>query len=172
MATKTAPKGQAQTEGRRGADRVVTSNRRAHHDYFISEELETGIALTGSEIKSIRAGKAALTEAYARIENNELWLIGAHIAPYSHGAYANHQPDRPRKLLVHKNQISELREQVERKGMTLVPLRLALRKGRAKVDIGVAKGKKLYDKRASEAEREASRDIERAVRDRERGRDW
>ena len=172
MATKTAPKGQTQTSNVRKVDRVVTTNRRAYHDYFIQEELETGIALTGSEIKSIRAGKAAITEAYARIENGELWLIGSHIAPYTHGAYANHVPDRPRKLLVHKEQIRELQGMVERKGMTLVPLRLALRKGRAKVDIGVARGKKLYDKRASEAEREAERDIERAVRDRDRGRDW
>ena len=172
MATKTAPKGQAKTDDGRRADRVVTTNRRAWHEYFIQDELETGIALTGSEIKSIRAGKAAIGEAYARIEDGELWLIGSHIAPYTHGAYANHQPDRPRKLLVHKNQIRELQGLVERKGMTLVPLRLALRKGRAKVDIGVARGKKLYDKRASEAEREATRDIERAVRDRERGRDW
>ena len=172
MATKTAPKGQAQSGDGRREDRVVTTNRRAYHDYFIQEELETGIALTGSEIKSIRAGKAAIGEAYARIEDGELWLIGSHIAPYTHGAYANHQPDRPRKLLVHKNQLRELQGLVERKGMTLVPLRLALRKGRAKVDIGVARGKKLYDKRASEAEREATRDVERAVRDRERGRDW
>ena len=172
MATKTAPKGQPKTDNERRADRVVTSNRRAFHDYFIQEELETGIALTGSEIKSIRAGKAAITEAYARIENGELWLIGSHIAPYTHGAYANHQPDRPRKLLAHKEQIRELRELVERKGMTLVPLRLALRKGRAKVDIGVARGKRLYDKRAAEAERAAARDVARAVRDRDRGRDW
>ena len=153
-------------------ERTVASNRRAYHDYFIEQELETGVALTGSEIKSIRAGKAAIGEAYARIEGGELWLIGSHIAPYSHGAYANHQPDRPRKLLVHKSQIRELQGMVERKGMTLVPLRLALRKGRAKVDIGVARGKKLYDKRSSEAAREAARDIERAVRDRERGREW
>ena len=174
MATKTARKGQAQaqTTNERRADRVVTTNRRAWHDYFIEEELETGLALTGSEIKSIRAGKASIAEAYARIENGELWLIGSHIAPYTHGAYANHEPDRPRKLLVHKHQIRELREMIERKGMTLVPLRLALRQGRAKMDIGVARGKKLYDKRASEAEREAARDVERAVRDRERGRDW
>jgi SsrA-binding protein len=172
MATKTAPKGQSQSTNERRADRVVTSNRRAFHDYFIQEELETGISLTGSEIKSIRAGKASIAEAYARIENGELWLVGSHIAPYTHGAYANHEPDRPRKLLVHKNQVRELREMIERKGMTLIPLRLALRKGRAKVDIGVARGKKLYDKRAAEADREAARDIERAVRDRDRGRDW
>ncbi len=167
MATKTAPKGQEKTQSKRGADRVVTNNRRAFYDYFIEQELETGIALTGSEIKSIRAGKAGISEAYARIDNGELWLIGAHIAPYTHGAYANHEPDRPRKLLAHKRQINHLQEQLDRKGLTLVPLRLKLHNGRAKVDIGVAKGKKLYDKRAAESERQAKRDIERSLKDRD-----
>jgi SsrA-binding protein len=167
MATKTAPKGQEKTQNKRGADRVVTNNRRAFYDYFIEQELETGIALTGSEIKSIRAGKAGISEAYARIDNGELWLIGAHIAPYTHGAYANHEPDRPRKLLAHRREIADLQEQLDRKGLTLVPLRLKLHNGRAKVDIGVAKGKKLYDKRAAESERQAKRDIERSLKDRE-----
>jgi SsrA-binding protein len=167
MATKTASKGTEKTQSKRGADRVVTNNRRAFYDYFIEQELETGISLTGSEIKSIRAGKAGISEAYARIENGELWLIGAHIAPYTHGAYANHEPDRPRKLLAHKREIAQLQDQLERKGLTLVPLRLKLHNGRAKVDIGVAKGKKLYDKRAAESERQAKRDIERTLKDRD-----
>jgi len=167
MATKTAPRGAETTTNKRGKDRVVTSNRRAFYDYFIEREIETGVALTGSEIKSIRAGKAGITEAYARIDNGELWLVGAHISPYTHGAYANHDPDRPRKLLAHRQQIRELQEQVERRGMTLVPLRLTLRNGRAKVDLGVAKGKKLYDKRAAESERQAKRDIERTLKDRD-----
>ncbi len=167
MAIKTAPRTTDKTPSKRGADRVVTSNRRAFYDYFIEQEIETGVSLTGSEIKSIRAGKAGISEAYARIDNGELWLIGAHIAPYSHGSYANHEPDRPRKLLAHRREIDQLQEQLDRKGLTLVPLRLKLRNGRAKVDIGVAKGKKLYDKRASESERQAKRDIERTLKDRD-----
>lgn len=147
-------------------DRVVTSNRKAFHDYFVLESIEAGIVLSGTEIKSIREGKATLSEAYARIENKELWLIGCHISPYSHGNRANHDPDRPRKLLVHKAQIGKLREAVEQKGMTLVPLRLTLRRGRAKIEIGVVRGKKLYDKRATAAEQESRRDVERALRDR------
>ncbi len=152
--------------GEPGDLKVMASNRRAFHDYQILETLETGIALTGSEIKSIRSGKISLTEAYARIDDGELWLIGAHIAPYSHGAYANHDPLRPRKLLAHGAQIEELRRSVEQKGMTLVPLRVVIKRGKAKVDIGVAKAKKLYDKRASEAERESKRDIQRSLIDR------
>jgi SsrA-binding protein len=151
----------------RKATKVVTTNRRAFHDYSIVETVEAGIVLTGTEIKSVREGKVTISEAYARIDDNELWLIGAHISPYSHGNIANHDPLRPRKLLVHKSQIRELRGMIEQKGMTLVPLRLLLKQGKAKVDIGVARGKKLYDKRATAAEREQKRDIERALRDRE-----
>lgn len=148
-------------------DRVVSQNRRAFHDYFIEETIEAGISLTGSEIKSIRDGKITISEGYVRIDNGELWLVGAHINPYSHGAYANHDPDRPRKLLVHKRQIVDLREAIERKGLTIVPLRVRLKNSRAKVDIGVAKGKHLYDKRQSEMARDAKRDMDRAVRGRD-----
>jgi len=162
MATKTA----AKADEKHGGERVVTTNRRAFHEYHISETLETGIVLTGTEIKSIRAGKLNINDAYARIENGELWLVGAHISPYSHSGYSAHNPDRPRKLLAHKSQIRELRAMTEQKGMTLVPLRLVLKRGRAKVDIGVARGKKLYDKRAAEAERQAARDIRRELLDR------
>ena len=161
---KTAP---AATREARTTDRVVTSNRRAFHEYFVIETIEAGIALTGTEIKSIRDGKATISEAYARIEGRELWLIGAHVAPYTHGNRANHDPDRPRKLLVHKSQLVALREAIEQKGMTLVPLRLTLKKGLAKVEIGVVRGKKLYDKRDAEADRESRRDIDRALRGRE-----
>lgn len=164
MATKNA--GSTKREEKR-ADRVVTSNRRALHEYSIIESIEAGIELTGTEIKSIRDGKISITEAYARIADGELWLIGAHISPYTHGSYTNHDPDRPRRLLVHRSQIRELKADVEQKGMTLVPLRIALRRGRAKVDIGVARGKKLWDKRQASAERDANRDIARAMRDRE-----
>ncbi len=147
-------------------DRVVTQNRRAFYDYFIDETIETGLVLTGSEIKSIRGGKVTISEAYVRVDNGELWLIGSNIAPYTHGAYANHEPERPRKLLAHHQQIDQMAEATERKGLTLIPLRVRLRRGRAKVDVGIARGKKLYDKRQAVAERDAKRDIERALRDR------
>ena len=150
-----------QQEGNR--DRVVTQNRRAFFDYFIEETVEAGLVLTGSEIKSIREGKVTISEAYVRVDGDELWLIGANITPYVHGAYANHDPNRPRKLLVHKNQIAQLREAAERRGMTLVPLRLRLRRGLAKVDVGVARGKKLYDKRQVQAERDSRRQIDQAL---------
>jgi SsrA-binding protein len=164
MAKKTSSSGKEHTPG----DRVITQNRRAYHDYFIDETIEAGIVLTGSEIKSIRDGKITIGEAYVRVDNGELWLIGSNVTPYSHGAYANHDPARPRKLLVHRRQIEALREETERKGMTLVPLRVRLKEGRAKVDIGVARGKKLYDKRQAVAEREAKRSIERAIKERMR----
>lgn len=165
MAKKTVNAGSSSPTG----DRVVTQNRRAFHDYFIDDTIEAGISLTGSEIKSIRDGKITIGEAYVRVDNGELWLIGANITPYSHGAYANHDPARPRKLLVHRRQIEALREETERKGLTLVPLRVRIRNRRAKVDVGVARGKKLYDKRQAVAERDAKRSIEIAIK--ERGRD-
>jgi SsrA-binding protein len=163
MATKTDAKA---TKQERRADRVVTTNRRAFHEYFIVETIETGIVLSGTEIKSIRQGKISITEAYARIDDGELWLVGSRISPYTHGSYTNHDPDRPRKLLAHRAQIEELRQAVEQRGMTIVPLRVVLKQGKAKIELGVARGKKLYDKRATEADREASRDIARALRDR------
>ena len=164
MAKKTSSAGKETSPG----NRVITQNRRAYHDYFIDETIEAGVVLTGSEIKSIRDGKITIGEAYVRVDNGELWLIGANVTPYSHGAYANHDPARPRKLLVHRRQIDALREETERKGMTLVPLRVRLKDGRAKVDIGVARGKKLYDKRQAVAEREAKRTMERAIKERMR----
>ena len=164
MAAKPSTSSQASS---RTGDRVVTSNRRAFHDFHILEQVEAGIVLTGTEIKSIREGKAAIAEAYARIENGELWLIGSTVSPYSHGNRANHATDRPRKLLVHRRQLNQLREAIEQKGLTLVPLRLHLKNGRAKLDVGVARGKKLYDKRAAEADRQSRRDMDRALRDRD-----
>ena len=145
---------------------MVTSNRRAFHEYFIDDTIEAGIVLRGTEIKSIRDGKISIGEAYARIQNGELWLLGATIQPYTHGSYTNHDPDRPRKLLVHKSQIRQIRTELEQKGKTLIPLRVRLHDGKAKIDIGVAKGKKMYDKRQSESDRDASREIQRALRDR------
>jgi SsrA-binding protein len=161
MATKTSPPDTA----RRG-DRLITSNRRAFHEYSILETIEAGIVLTGTEIKSIRAGKANIAEAYARFDNGELWLIGSNVAPYSHGNRANHDPGRPRKLLVHRRELERLRAAIEQKGLTLIPLRLHLKQGRAKLDVGVGRGKKLYDKRAADAERQSRRDLDRALRDR------
>lgn len=151
-------------------DRVVTQNRRAYHDYFIDETIEAGVVLTGSEIKSIRDGKITIGESYVRVDNGELWLIGANISPYVHGhsGFVDQDPARPRKLLVHRRQIEELREATERKGLTLVPVRIRLRRGRAKVEIGIARGKKLYDKRQAVAERDAKRSIEVAMKERSR----
>ena len=157
-----AKKQKSTTTEQNSADRVVTQNRRAFHDYFIEEQLETGIVLSGTEIKSIREGKATISEAYVRIQNGELWLIGSHITPYKHGSWTNHDPDRPRKLLAHGREIDELRRAIEQKGLTVVPLRIRLKNGRAKVDIGVARGKKLYDKRHASAERDAKRAMDRA----------
>lgn len=155
------------TSARRGGDRVVANNRRATYEYFIEETIEAGIVLTGSEIKAIREGKVTISEAYVRIENDELWLIGANVSPFANGGYANHRPDRARKLLAHKRQIQRFREEIERKGLTIVPLRLVLRDGRAKLVIAVAKGKKLYDKRASDAERQSRKDVAQALSSRD-----
>jgi SsrA-binding protein len=143
------------------SDQTVAVNRRAHHDYAIEQTLEAGIVLTGTEIKSIRAGRVNLAEAYARIERGEAWLIGAHIAPYEQGNRNNHEPTRTRKLLLHRDEIAELIGRTQAKGQTLVPLRLYLHKGMAKLELGVARGKKTYDKRRTIAERDMRRELER-----------
>jgi SsrA-binding protein len=145
--------------------KTVADNRKARHDYDIEENYEAGIVLTGSEIKSIRAGRVNLRGSYARVQDGELWLYDAHISPYEQsGAYFNHEPTRPRKLLMHRREISRILGQVERQGYTLVPLRIYFRGRRAKVDLGLARGKKLYDKRQDLAKREAQRDIQRAIK--------
>jgi len=149
-------------------DKTVAVNRRARHDYAVEETLEAGIVLTGTEIKSIRAGRANLAEAYARIERGEAWLIGAHIAPYEQGNRNNHEPTRVRKLLLHRDQISELMGRTQAKGFTLVPLRLYIQHGIAKLELGVARGKKAYDKRRTIAERDARRELERSTKERVR----
>lgn len=150
----------------RRTDRVVVTNRRALHDYHILETVETGIVLSGTEIKSLRAGHMSIAEAYVRVDNGELWLIGSHISPYAFGTHANHDPHRNRKLLAHKKEIRALRGATEQKGMTLIPLRVAIRNGRAKVDVGIARAKKLYDKRQAEAERDSRRDVQRMLAER------
>lgn len=139
-------------------------NRRATHDYFIDDRIEAGLVLTGTEIKSIREGRVNLREGYARITGNEGWLVNVHIAPYEHGNRYNHEPLRDRKLLLHRNEIATLVGKVRQRGYTLVPLQLYLKHGKAKVELGLARGKREFDKRESIAKREAQRDIDRALR--------
>ncbi len=155
------------------AEKIVAVNRKAYHDYFVEETYEAGIVLTGTEIKSIRAGRVNLQDSYAQVKEGEVLLLNAHIAPYEHAGYTNHEPRRPRKLLLHRHQIRRLAGKIAVGGYTLIPLRLYLKGGLAKVEIGLAKGKKLYDKRAAIAEREAQREMERARKEtsaRRRGR--
>ena len=147
----------------------VAVNRRAFHDYEILERIDAGIALTGSEIKSVRAGKVSLQEAYARPEKGDIWLIGAHIAEYGPASYNGHDPRRSRRLLLHRAQIRDIEHEVEAKGLTLIPLKLFLNKrGLAKIELGLAKGRRQYDKRAVIARRDADREVERALRERTR----
>ncbi|HSH21354.1 MAG TPA: SsrA-binding protein SmpB [Candidatus Caenarcaniphilales bacterium] len=150
---------------------TVAVNRKARHDYLITDTFEAGLVLTGTEIKSIRAGKANLSDAYARVEKGEAWLVGAHIAPYEAGNRYNHEPRRDRKLLLHRSQIDELMGRAAAKGLTVVPLRLYISgKGRAKIELGLARGKQLHDRRRSIAERDSRREIERELADAQRGR--
>ena len=139
-------------------------NRRARHEYHILESLEAGLVLTGTEVKSIRAGGASLSEAYARFRDGEAWLLGMHVPPYKQGSFSNADPNRPRKLLLHKGQIAELQGRVSEKGLTIVPLRLYFTRGMAKVQLGLARGKKFWDKRADVAKRDVEREIARHVR--------
>jgi len=141
--------------------KVVATNRKARHEYFLLDQYEAGIALRGSEIKSIRLGQISLAEAYVNIDGREAWLMDAHIAPYEQAGIFNHEPRRPRKLLLHRKQITELWNMVRQKGVTVIPLRVYLKQGRAKVEIAVAKGKKLYDKRQDIAKRDFQRELER-----------
>ena len=143
---------------------TICVNRKAYHDYHIEDTFEAGLVLTGTEIKSIRQGKVSLRDAYARPEDGELWLVGAHIARYQQGGRYNHEPTRPRKLLLHKDEIRHLSAAVERKGLTLVPLRLYLKRGIAKVELALVRGKKLYDKRQVIMEREVEREVARRMR--------
>jgi SsrA-binding protein len=145
-------------------EQTIVLNRRARHEYAVEETLEAGIVLTGTEIKSIRAGRVNLVDAYARIEHGEAWLIGAHIAPYEQGNRYNHEPRRVRKLLLHRDQIAELVGRTQAKGQTVIPLRLYIRDGRAKLELGIARGKKTHDKRRTIAERDQRREIEREMK--------
>ncbi len=145
---------------------VVTTNRRARFEYHIEESYEAGLALTGTEVKALRAGRASIQEAFARVEQGEVWLYHMHIPPYDAGSTSNHDPLRRRKLLLHRAEIRKLYGKVQQKGYTLIPLRLYFRRGIAKVELGVARGKKSYDKRDAIARRDAERQIAKAVRQR------
>jgi SsrA-binding protein len=143
----------------------VSRNREALHDYAVEDRFEAGIVLTGSEIKSIRAtGRVSLREGFVRVKDGEAWLEGVHIAPYEHSTYLNHEPDRPRKLLLHKEELKQLGMRTQASGYTVVPLHLYLKNGRAKVEVGLARGRRQYDKRQAIAERESKREIARQLR--------
>jgi len=146
--------------------KVVANNRKAHHDYFIDETFEAGLVLVGTEVKSLREGRVNLRDSYAEIRGGELYLLGMHIGPYAQGNVWNHEPLRPRKLLLHAQEIDRIAGKVNERGYTVVPTKLYFKDGRAKVEIGLARGKKLYDKRADMAKRDAQRDVERALRGR------
>ena len=144
--------------------RDVAVNRRAFHDYFVDEKYEAGVALTGTEVKSLRGGRCNLRDGFVRIDGNEAWLENVHISPYAQGNLMNHDPLRPRKLLLHRKQIATLIGKVRQKGYTLIPLRVYFSRNHAKVEVGLARGKREYDKREAIAERDAKREIARAMR--------
>ncbi len=144
--------------------KVVATNRKARHEYLILDTYEAGLALQGSEIKSIRAGQISLAQAYVSIDGKDAWLLNAHVAPYEQASIFNHDPLRPRKLLLHRAEIRKMWESVRQKGTTIIPLRVYIKDGLAKIEIAVARGKKLYDKRADIAKRDVERDLERQLR--------
>ena len=144
--------------------KVIARNKKASHDYHLLERFEAGLVLHGSEIKSIRAGQVNIKQAYVRVDGEEAWLVDAHIAPYEQASHFGHDPTRQRKLLLHKKEIQRLWDEVRRKGTTIVPTQMYLRKGRAKIEIALARGKKLHDKRQSIAKRDAQRQVERELR--------
>jgi SsrA-binding protein len=144
----------------------VASNRKAYHDYFIEETFEAGLALVGTEVKSLRAGRINLRDSYAEVRDGELYLVGVHISPYEHGTVWNHDPLRTRKLLLHRKEIARIAGRVNERGFAVVPTKVYFKDGRAKVEIGLARGKKLYDKRADLARKDAQRDVERSLKER------
>ncbi|HEY6137509.1 MAG TPA: SsrA-binding protein SmpB [Thermoanaerobaculia bacterium] len=145
-------------------EKLIASNKKAYHDYFVLQKLEAGIELTGTEVKSLRDGKANLKDSYVIIKGDEAYLFSAHISPYSHGNIQNHDPERTRKLLLHKREIEKLHVQIVEKGLTIVPLRLYFKGSRVKVEIAVVRGKKLFDKRETEKRREADREAAAAMK--------
>jgi SsrA-binding protein len=152
--------------GMAGGTKLIAENRRARHDYHLLERLEAGLILTGTEVKSLRSGQASLQRAFADVRDGEVWLVGAHIPEYAQGNLANHDPDRDRKLLLHRGEIDSLLGKVREKGLTLVPTKLYFKNGRVKVEIAVARGKEQRDKRRDIAERDARRQIDRAMKER------
>jgi SsrA-binding protein len=146
--------------------KIVCQNKKARHDYHIIEVIEAGMVLVGTEVKSLREGRANLKDSYARIRNGELYLVQAHISPYSHAHYDNHDPERVRKLLVHKRELKRLTGKTQEKGLTLVPLKIYFKEGKAKVELALASGKKSYDKRETLKRKDQKREMERAIKDR------
>ncbi|MBA4313239.1 MAG: SsrA-binding protein [Chlorobiaceae bacterium] len=147
--------------------KAIAKNRKAEFEYFLLEHYESGISLQGSEIKSIRSGQVSLQEAYIQVTENEAWLVNAHVATYNPASYTNHDPKRPRQLLLHRKEILELWTAVRQKGVTVIPVKMYFKDGRAKLDIAIAKGKKLYDKREEISDKDVKRDIARALKGRE-----
>jgi SsrA-binding protein len=145
-------------------NRTISTNRRARHEYEILETLEAGMVLRGTEVKSLRDSQVTFKDAYATVRSNEVWLLGCHINPYSHGTDANHDPERDRKLLLHRREIGRLTGKIAERGLTLVPLRLYLKNGRVKIELGLARGRKLHDKRSAIKEREVKREMDKAIR--------
>ncbi len=152
----------------KGGIKVVATNRRARHDYELLERFEAGIVLTGTEIKSVRANKVSLQRSFVQPRGDELWLVDAHIAPYEHAGYENHDPDRARKLLLHRREINAIIDALAMRGLTMIPTKMYLKEGKAKVEVALARGKKMYDKRADLAKRDAKRQVERALREKYR----
>ncbi len=144
--------------------KIIASNRRARHDYTIEDTVEAGLVLTGTEVKSLRAGRATLADGFGQITDGEAWLHGVHIPQYTQGTWTNHEPRRVRKLLLHRKEIDKLASSVNERGLTLIPLSLYFSDGRAKVELGLARGKRTYDKRQDLAKRDAAREVERALR--------
>jgi SsrA-binding protein len=144
--------------------KIIASNRRARHEYTIEDTVEAGLVLTGTEVKSLRAGRATLTEGFGQITDSEAWLHGVHIPEYTQGTWTNHEPRRTRKLLLHRREIDRLASSIRERGLTLVPLSLYFKNGRVKIELGVARGKRTYDKRHELAKRDAAREVERELR--------
>src|SRR5436305_8941862 len=153
-------------DGKDEGVKVVTRNRRAFHEYELSDRIECGVVLVGTEVKSLREGQASLEDAYAKVEGGEVWMIGSEIPEYAMGNRLNHKPKRPRKLLLHRREIAKFAGKASERGFTLVPLRLYFKDGRAKVEIAIAKGKQLHDKRQAKKTKEANREIQPALRER------
>jgi len=147
-------------------EKLIASNKKAFHDYFVLQKFEAGLALTGTEVKSLRAGRANLKDSYVTFKDGEAYLFGTHISPYSHGNIQNHEPERTRKLLLHRREIEKLRTEAIEKSLTIVPLRLYFKKGRVKVEIAIVRGKKQYDKRETERNRELDREAAAALKER------